>query len=455
MVHKNRVILSEAKNPVHATNGILPSFGRQDDKGHGLRRLLLLFLTSSLLLPTIAHAATVGESERLAPPSVSAPASPAAADVREIFRLNDEIKSKQRRLDELQDAIERHRKSIGRAQGQARTLRGQLAVVEDRIAKKRLDIEKVLTESEQVELEIKATRLELEEAKTRLTRRRRLLVALVRELRSTDTEPGLHVVLANTSIGSYFAQRNRLALAQGQLRRLLVEVRTDRETLESTERTLAERQEELDALATKLQEERGQLQDEQDSKERLLATTRSNEQRYQSLVAELKAEVAQVDAEVVALEANVRKQLEAIDSEFGKLGRVAFSWPVPNRGITSYFNDPEYPFRYIFEHPGIDIRAAQGDPIRAAAPGYVARAKDAGFGYSYIMLIHPGGFSTVYGHVSRLDVPEGAYVTRGQVIGGVGGKPGTRGAGRLTTGSHLHLEVRVNGIPANPLQYLL
>lgn len=417
-------------------------------------RILLLILCSLFFAPQ-AHAATVGESERLAPPSPTAPVSPGAADVRQVFRLNDEIKTKQRHLDELQDAIERHRKSIRTAQGQARTLHSQLAVVEDRIAKKRLDIEKVLTEREQVELEIRATRLELDEARTRLVRRRRLLVALVRELRSTDAEPGLHIVLANTSVGSYFAQRNRLALAQGQLRRLLVEVRSDREELESTERTLAERQEELNALATKLQEERGQLQEEQDAKERLLVTTKNNERRYQDLVAELKAEVGQVDAEIVALESKVRKQLESIDAEFGKLGRVAFSWPVPNRGITTYFYDPEYPFRYIFEHPGIDIRAAQGDPIRAAAPGYVARAKDAGFRYSYIMLIHPGGFSTVYGHVSRIDVPEGAYVTRGQVIGAVGGKPGTPGAGRLTTGAHLHLEIRLNGIPANPLQYLL
>lgn len=432
----------------------MPSPHSRNEAKNLVAPLLLLILCSLFFAPQ-THAATVGESERLAPPSPAAPASPGAADVREVFRLNDEIKAKQRHLDELQDAIERHRKSISRAQGQARTLHSQLAVVEDRIAKKRLDIEKVLTEREQVELEIRATRLELEEARTRLVRRRRLLVALVRELRSTDAEPGLHIVLANASVGSYFAQRNRLALAQGQLRRLLVEVRSDREELESTERTLAERQEELNALATKLQEERGQLQEEQDAKERLLVTTKSNERRYQDLVAELKAEVGQVDAEIVALESKVRKQLESIDAEFGKLGRVAFSWPVPNRGITTYFYDPEYPFRYIFEHPGIDIRAAQGAPIAAAAPGYVARAKDAGFGYSYIMLIHPGGFSTVYGHVSRLDVPEGAYVTRGQVIGAVGGKPGTRGAGRLTTGAHLHLEVRLNGIPANPLQYLL
>jgi murein DD-endopeptidase MepM/ murein hydrolase activator NlpD len=95
-------------------------------------------------------------------------------------------------------------------------------------------------------------------------------------------------------------------------------------------------------------------------------------------------------------------------------------------------------------HTGIDYSAPHGTPIFATAGGTVEFAGWRG-GYGKLMVIrHPNGYKTYYGHCSRLLVKKGAYVKQGQTIARVGR------TGRAT-GPHVHYEVRINGKPVNPI----
>lgn len=132
-----------------------------------------------------------------------------------------------------------------------------------------------------------------------------------------------------------------------------------------------------------------------------------------------------------------------------------FAWPVePSRGISAYFHDPRYVGVFGVQHNAVDIPEYQSTPIRAAADAVVYVARDNGYGYSYIILSHAGGFMTVYGHVSSILVTPGQKVSQGAIIGLTGGMPGTPGAGYMTTGPHLHFEVHFNGKNVDPLMYL-
>ena len=96
------------------------------------------------------------------------------------------------------------------------------------------------------------------------------------------------------------------------------------------------------------------------------------------------------------LEKTVREKLAAMKNSGFQVNDNGMIWPVPKNYITTYFHDPDYPFRYLFEHPGWDIRAGQGTEIMAADSGYVAHAAMNGSAYAYIMIIHGNGLATVY-----------------------------------------------------------
>lgn len=98
-------------------------------------------------------------------------------------------------------------------------------------------------------------------------------------------------------------------------------------------------------------------------------------------------------------------------------------------------------------HEGIDIAAAEGTPIRAAAAGQVVLAAYTGGYGNYTCVDHGGGLSTCYAHQSAYAVSSGQSVSQGQVIGYVGNTGESFGA-------HLHFEVRVGGAAVDPMGYL-
>jgi murein DD-endopeptidase MepM/ murein hydrolase activator NlpD len=130
-------------------------------------------------------------------------------------------------------------------------------------------------------------------------------------------------------------------------------------------------------------------------------------------------------------------------------------WPVePKYGISAYFEDDGYEERFGMPHHALDIPIEQGSVVRAPADGTVAKVSLNGLGYSYITIDHAGGVQTVYGHVSGSLVQEGDTVRAGAPIALSGGRPGSEGAGLLTTGPHLHFVVRQDGVLVDPLKYL-
>jgi len=153
--------------------------------------------------------------------------------------------------------------------------------------------------------------------------------------------------------------------------------------------------------------------------------------------------------------------LDSVSSSIGSLlayrqaGQIALPaqagmlrLPVRGARLTSRFGIRVHPIYGTARlHTGVDLAAPMGAPVRAAADAVVVSAGPHGGYGNAILLDHGGALATLYGHLSAMDVRPGDRVRRGDRIGAVGSTG-------VSTGPHLHFEVRVSGSPVDPAPYL-
>lgn len=376
-----------------------------------------------------------------------------------IDELNKKIDSQQKKIEELKKKAAEYAESIEQKQGEAISLSNELAILDNRIAQTQIEIDVTNQEISKVKNKIKAKELEINLKEKEIEKLKIQIAEFIRLIYRNDQRSYLEILFLNDSFSDFFNEINFSKEIQGNLQQSLDELQNLKYKLEQDKKELLRNKKDLEDLKAKLNQEKTKLDEQKEVKQILLSETKSSERRFASLLEQAKQEQQAVNQEIVNLEKKVREKLEKQKQKdlFQKLGgNVSLAWPSnPSRGISAIFHDPDYPFRYLFEHPGIDIRAPQGTPVKAASDGYVAQVRKPLIGkYSYVMIIHNDGISTVYGHLSKIIIEADQYVAKGQVIGLSGATPGTPGAGRFTTGPHLHFEVRVNGIPVDPISYL-
>ncbi|ELD5174290.1 M23 family metallopeptidase [Campylobacter upsaliensis] len=139
------------------------------------------------------------------------------------------------------------------------------------------------------------------------------------------------------------------------------------------------------------------------------------------------------------------------DQQQGILNQIPNGWPITNKGVTGKFGWREHPILKRKEfHPGIDLAASIGTPIYAPASGVVEFSGYSNNGYGYnVILLHNFGFKSVFAHMTRKDVVKaGDFVNKGDLIGYTAGNTG------LSTGPHLHYEVRFINKTLEPLYFL-
>jgi murein DD-endopeptidase MepM/ murein hydrolase activator NlpD len=264
----------------------------------------------------------------------------------------------------------------------------------------------------------------------------------------------LHDILDQIDYLSMITSQDRQIVAEvagGRTRMRRARVRTAKmqASVAAETRVIAYRTAQQAAVRDDLLAARDLLSRTRDAKQHDLAATKEDEQQWTAESNSLSSVSAQLAAQIQAAQSAPPPPPVSGSDGSGSPPSPAPSppstsgliWPVGGP-ITSPFG-----MRWGSLHPGIDIGAGMGTPIKAAASGRVIVAAYSG-GYGNLVVIdHGNGLATAYAHQSRIAVSVGQEVSQGQVIGYVGSTG-------FSTGPHLHFEVRVNGSPADPMGYL-
>jgi len=206
---------------------------------------------------------------------------------------------------------------------------------------------------------------------------------------------------------------------------------------------LARERDTLDMLSARLAGEEEALIETAANQYRLLKDVKERRDLNAQLLRELAAARDRLEHSVAELTA---VGASATVAAGGRLRAGTLTWPVPGRIEARFGRQASSRFGTMVNRNGIDIGAAAGAPVKAVQAGTVAYA-DAFAGFGRVVIVdHGGRFYTLYGHLASVDVSKGASVKAGDDLGTVGMAP---------TGSpSLYFEVRIDGRPADPVQWL-
>ena len=353
----------------------------------------------------------------------------------------------------LTTEIDADNRRIERVDRRLALLRGREARVFRRLAAQRRELASIQTD-------LRQQRARLARMRIRLADGRRVLAARLVELYKADRPDVLTVVLSADGFADLLEDAAYMERIAHQDRRILEGVARAKTDAAAQSRRLgrAERRQRL--VTTEIERDRRQIAsfraavqrtrdeaaDARLARQRRLDSTRVSMVKLRSEVRALRAVQARVSSSLQRAQTQGASPPPAPIAGPVRAGSGRFVWPV-NGPITSPFCE-----RRSWEscHPGLDIGAPEGTPIRAADAGRVVllqpTAASGGYG-NYTCVQHSGAVATCYAHQSRFGTSMGVSVGRGQVIGYVGNTGHSFGA-------HLHFEVRVNGSVVNPLNYL-
>ncbi len=348
-----------------------------------------------------------------------------------------EIDKLQKEQDKVNQQIKQTQKLMTQVSSEKKSVSKAIEELDQKLNQAEDELSKVENTLAQLENQIAITTRELERATSEADDQKELLKKRVRVMYENGNAGYMSVILNSTSFSDFISRVDFLKKIVDFDTNLLNKMKSYRDSID---------------------EKRSQLKSELDEKERLKnqiankkqeveTAKQDREKNLKEIVSDLK-ELERQEDQLLAKSKEFEKKIIALQSSNKYIGGT-LGWPAPGYyKITSpygYRNHPILKKKKL--HTGIDIAVPSGTSVLAANSGKVIYSGYNG-GYGNTVIIdHGGKISTLYAHNSKLLVKVGDEVEKGKAIS----KSGSTG---LSTGPHLHFEVRENGQHVDPMKYL-
>lgn len=364
-----------------------------------------------------------------------------AASTKALQEAQDEKAQLEKALKEAQSTIEDLKDSKGDIESKVTELNQQLIDISARIT----DLENQLTAKSE---DIQETKDELAGAKEREAQQYADMKVRIQFMYENGQTSYLEALLSSRNISEFLNSADYIAQIQSYDRQKLTEYQDTVESIVNLEAQLEQEYTDLEALKSTVESNKATVAAMMRQKESELADISGDIEDAQSDADYYAAEI-QAQEELIAAIKRAEAEKAAAGVEEHPYTGGAFRWPCPSSTrVTSDYGTRVSPMSGASSnHKGIDIGASAGADIIAAADGTVTAASYSSAAGNYVMIDHGGGLYTVYMHASSLLVSPGQTVSAGDVIA----KVGSTG---ISTGSHLHFGVSLNGSYVSPWSYL-
>jgi len=334
-------------------------------------------------------------------------------------------------LERTRQQITEIKKRIAAAKGQEAAMKKEVAALDGQIAEVARQIRKGEHDISSLEADIRSAEQKIAELESKYRTAANASNQRARRIYMAGPADAISRILSAKSIAEFVRLQVLWEVSSEIDGRTMLNASRVKAELQDTKADLDRIRGDLGAQRDWLRQRKGLVEDAKSDKTTALGAVQKD-------IAEQESHVRSLEQASRQLTTSLRSS--SVSKSTGSVSRSGFIWPISGRVMS------EFGRRWGGFHSGIDIDGETGDPIKASKSGTIAGVSCGG-GYGVCTVIdHGNGVTTLYAHMTRKAV-SGGSVSQGQVIGYVG-------CTGSCTGSHLHFEVRVNGSPQNPRNFL-